>query len=94
MDIVNNKKESRFEIAFPDGEYAVLTYRWLKGSMVLMHTLVPAAHRGKGFGDMLVKYVLDYVRAQNLKIIVYCPFVTIYLKKHPEYNDLLKPLNP
>ena len=89
MEIVNNKKEYRFEIAFPDGEYAVLTYRWLKGSMVLMHTLVPPAHRKQGIGAELVKYVLDYARSQNLKIIVYCPFVAKYLKEHPEYNNLI-----
>lgn len=89
MEIINNKEKSQFEISFPDGEYAVLTYRWLKGSMVLMHTLVPAAHRKQGIGAELVKYALDYARSQNLKIIVYCPFVAKYLKDHPEYNNLI-----
>jgi predicted GNAT family acetyltransferase len=59
--------------------------------MVLMHTLVPEAHRGQGIGAALTKYVLDYARAQHLKIIVYCPFVIKYMKDHPEYNDLLNP---
>jgi predicted GNAT family acetyltransferase len=89
MEVVNNKKQYRFEIALPDGEYAILEYRWLKGSMALMHTLVPVTARGKGIASMLIKYVLDYARAQNLKIINYCPFVTIFLNKHPEYNDLV-----
>jgi predicted GNAT family acetyltransferase len=90
MEVVNNKKEFCFEIALPDGEYARLTYRWLKGNMVLMHTLVPASQRGKGVGAVLVKYVLDYVRAQNLKAIVYCPFVAKYLESHPEYKDIIE----
>ena len=89
MEIINNKQQYRFEITLPDGEIAKLEYRWLKGSMVLMHTFVPVSARGKGTGATLVKYVLDYVRKQNLKIIVYCPFVELYLKKHPEYNDLI-----
>lgn len=89
MEIVNNKKQFRFELPLEDGEYAELDYRWLKGSMVLMHTVVPASARGKGLGGILVKYVLDYARTQHLKIIVYCPFVTKYLETHPEYNDLL-----
>jgi len=76
-------------MALPGGEIAVLQYRWLKGSMVLMHTLVPSSNRLKGVGSTLVKYVLDYVRTQNLKIVVYCPFVTKYIKDHPEYNDLI-----
>jgi len=91
MDIVNNKKLFRFEILLPDGEYAILEYRWLKGSMVLMHTLVPVAARGKGIASMLIKYVLDYAKAQHFKIIVYCPFVAKYMKAHPEYNDLIDP---
>lgn len=89
MEIVNNKKQFRFELPIENGEYAELDYRWLRGSMVLMHTVVPVSARGKGLGATLVKYVLDYVRQQNLKIIVYCPFVTKYLKDHPEYNDLV-----
>lgn len=87
--MINNKKEFRFEIALPDGEIARMDYRWLKGNIVLMHTLVPASGRGKGVGAALVKSVLDYIRAQNLKMIVYCPYVTKYLNEHPEYKDLL-----
>jgi predicted GNAT family acetyltransferase len=89
MDITNNKRQFRFEIQFPDGEIAELDYRWLKGSMVLMHTIVPTSQRMKGIGAKLVKYVLDYAREHHLKIIVYCPFVAKYVKEHPEYNDLV-----
>ena len=89
MEVVNNKRAFRFEILLPDGEYATLTYRWLKGNMVLMHTLVPAAARGKGAGGVLVRYVLDYARQHNLKIVVYCSFVTAFLKSHPGYEDLV-----
>ena len=91
MEVVNNKKQFQFQVTLPDGEVAVLQYRWLKGSMVLMHTLVPASGRGKGVGAVLVKYVLDYARSHHLKIIIYCPFVEQYVKKHPEYNDLIDP---
>lgn len=88
MEIVNNKKLFRFEILLPDGEYAFMTYRWLKGKMVLMHTYVPPRARGKGVGSTLIKGVLDYVRQQHLGIIVYCPFVEKYIDTHPEYMDL------
>lgn len=89
MEVINNKKEFRFEIQLPDGEFARLDYRWLKGSIVLMHTVVPKSAQGKGVGAFLVKYVLDYIRQNGLKMIVYCPFIVKYLEKHPEYNDLL-----
>ncbi len=89
MEFSNNKKEFRFEAQLPDGEFARLDYRWLKGNMVLMHTVVPESGRGKGVGAALVKYVLDYVRAHDLKVVVYCQFVAKYMKLHPEYDDLL-----
>ena len=93
MEIINNKKQFRFEIAMPDGEIAELDYRWLKGSMVLMHTIVPVSARKQGIGGMLVKYVLDYARDNHLKIIIYCPFVAKYVHEHPEYKDLVEDIN-
>lgn len=84
ITVTNNKKLFRFEAQLPDGEYITLDYRWLKGSMVLMHTLVPAAARGTGLGGEFVRQVLDYVKEQNLEIIVYCSFVAKYIAEHPQ----------
>jgi predicted GNAT family acetyltransferase len=89
MEIINNKRQSQFELKLPDGEIAVLTYRWLKGSMVLMHTAVPKSGQNKGVGSAIAKYALENARTHNLKIVVYCPFVAAYMKRHPEYNDLI-----
>ncbi len=89
LKVVNNKKNFRFEIHFENGESAILEYRWLKGSMVLMRTLVPENMRGKGIGGALVKYVLEHARKHHLKVIVYCPFVSKYIQDHPEYADLV-----
>ena len=90
MVVTNNKKQFRFEVLLPDKEYATLSYRWLKGSMVLMHTLVPGPGRGKGIGSVLAKHVLEYAREHNLKIIVYCAFVSKFIKAHPEYKELIE----
>lgn len=91
MQVINNKERFRYEIALDNGEFAYLEYRWKKGDMVLMHTLVPKESRGKGYAAMLVKYVFEDLRNRGLKAIVYCPFVTAYLKKHTEYSDLVAP---
>jgi len=89
MNITNNKRMFRFEALLPDGEIASLEYRWLKGSMVLMHTMIPAAARGSGIGAQLVAHVLEHARAHNLKIIVYCSYVQHYIDSHTGYTDLL-----
>ena len=73
----------------PDSEVASIEYRWLKGSMVLMHTFIPVSARGSGIGELLVTHVLDHVRAHNLKIIVYCSYLQHYLATHEGYTDLV-----
>ncbi len=79
----------RFEAMLPDGEMASLEYRWLKGSMVLMHTLIPVSARGSGIGTQLVSYVLEHARSHSLSIIVYCSYVQHFIDTHVEYSDLL-----
>lgn len=87
--IVNNEKQSRFEVKLDDGEYAFLEYRWYKGDLALMHTVVPEDKQGQGIASQLAKHALAFARREKLKIMVYCPYVAAYLKKHPEYNDLV-----
>ena len=87
--VTNNKKAFKFEITLPDSEVAFIEYRWLKGNIVLMRTLVPTSARGQGLGSFLAKYVLDYARDQNLKVVVYCAFIAKYIENHGEYNNLV-----
>jgi uncharacterized protein len=90
MTITNNKRQFRFEIdkeGFDDP--ATLDYRWLKGSMVLMKTWVPLNLRGAGLGKKLAIHALEHARTHRLKIIVYCPFIELFIKNHPEYEELL-----
>jgi predicted GNAT family acetyltransferase len=39
--------------------------------------------RGRGLGDLLAKAGIDAARAEGLGLVVTCPFVRVYLKKHP-----------
>jgi len=55
-----------------------------------MHTFVPESLEGRGLASALAKFALEYAKGKNLQVIVYCPFVATYLKRHPEYNFLVK----
>jgi Predicted acetyltransferase len=66
-----------------DGETAVLVYERRPTSLVLVHTEVPPALRGRHFGDALAKAALDAADAEGLSVVVVCPFVNAYLRKHP-----------
>jgi predicted GNAT family acetyltransferase len=90
LQVIDNKRLYRFEIALPDSEIATLEYRWRKAAMALMHTIVPASQRGHGVGAILVKYALENARARHFKVLPYCSYVVDYLAQHPEYSDVVE----
>ena len=87
-EVRNNTALNRFELDV-DGHLAVSYYRLAPGVITFTHTEVPPALGGRGVGSTLVRGALDLVRAQGLKVVSKCPFVSAYLGKHPEFNDLL-----
>ena len=89
MTVTDRPAELRYEIEV-DGEVAgFLLYRREPGVLELVHTDVDPKWEGKGVGGALVKGALDDIRARGLKIRPFCPFVRAYLRRHPEYEDLV-----
>jgi len=79
----HNLAEGQFEIAV-DGQTAILQYRRTGESIRLIHTEVPEPFRGRGLATQLARAALDYAHFNKLKVIAVCPFVKLYLEKHPE----------
>jgi len=89
MTVTDRPDQLRYEIEV-DGEIAgFLLYRREPGVLELVHTDVDPKWEGQGVGAALVKGALDDVRARGLKMRPYCPFVAAYLRRHPEYEDLV-----
>lgn len=86
--VTNNEKEQRFEILEGD-HLGYLEYRFYKNNIAMMHTFVPDELEGRGIASALAHYALEWAREHQKPVIVYCPFVAAYLKRHPEYNELL-----
>jgi predicted GNAT family acetyltransferase len=87
-DVTNNKQKSRFEITV-DGHTAVMEYMPSDGQIAVTHTEVPDALEGQGLGSMLAKAALEHARSNGLKVVPYCEFLAGYLKRHPEYSDVV-----
>jgi predicted GNAT family acetyltransferase len=85
----NNTALNRFELEV-DGDVAVAYYRRTAGVITFVHTEVPQALSGQGVATKLIRGALDMVRAQGLEVVPQCPFVSAFMGKHPEYNDLLR----
>ena len=86
--IRDNTALSRFELD-AGGQPAFLRYRLAGNVMSLDHTETPVAARGRGIASELIKGALQMIRADGQKVIAGCGFVVDYLRKHPEYADLV-----
>jgi uncharacterized protein len=88
--VVHNPVHSRFE-ATVEGQRCICQYRVYGKLMMLTHTGVPHALRGRGIAAALVRTALDHARAQGLKVRPDCSYVEAYMQRHPETLDLLNP---
>lgn len=72
-----------------NGQTALLEYRQRGNKLALTHTEVPDELEGQGIGSQLARAALEHARAGNLKVEPWCGFVSAYMRRHPEYNELL-----
>lgn len=57
--------------------------------MIIEHTEVSDALRGKNIGYELVHAGVEYARHHGIKIIPVCPFARSVFQKKPDFNDVL-----
>ena len=77
--------------AFVDGKAAGLIRYTRDGDTITMvHTDVEPKWEGHGVGSALVQGALDDVRAHGLKVRPLCPFVAAYIRRHPEYEEIVQ----
>lgn len=90
IEIVHNRLAKRFEVEL-DPYVAILTYRIADEGkkMIITHTGVPPALSGQGIAGKLAVKALTYARDEQLGVIPVCPFVSGYIERHPEYQDLV-----
>ncbi|MGG5818384.1 GNAT family N-acetyltransferase [Falsiroseomonas sp. HW251] len=88
--VTDNATGHRFEMPVGD-EVAFVEYRRDGATLVLTHTEVPEALNGQGVGSRLARGVLDLLRAQGRRAASECSFVNAYVKRHPDYRDVVEP---
>ncbi|MEQ8581831.1 MAG: GNAT family N-acetyltransferase [Marinoscillum sp.] len=52
-------------------------------------TSVPREFRNLGIAGQLVEAGLTFAREQNMKVKTTCSYAADYVKRHPEYQDLI-----
>jgi predicted GNAT family acetyltransferase len=85
----DNTALSRYELD-AEGAVAFANYRRAPGTVIITHTETPRALRGRGVASELVRGALQLIRADGNKVVAGCGFVVDYLRKHPEFSDLVR----
>lgn len=86
--VTDNAERQRYEMPVAGG-LAFVAYRRAGDVLTLDHAEVPSALEGQGLGSRLVKATLDDIRARGLKVVPRCGFVRAYMRRHPEFIDLV-----
>lgn len=91
FQLSDNPERHRFELHVGKELAAFSEYNVLKTGLLFTHTEVLPAFEGRGIGSAIARYALDEVRRRSAQAIPVCPFIASYLRKHPEYQDLVSP---
>lgn len=71
-------------------ETLVLEYQYLSSQIIdFTYTYVPWKYRNQGLGSYLVAQSLQRIKEEGIRVKASCPFVSNYLKEHPEYEELM-----
>ncbi|TGE25036.1 N-acetyltransferase [Hymenobacter aquaticus] len=88
LPLIDNGGSHRFELTVNHAT-AFMEYGEREGALALFHTEVPGQLEGQGVGTALVEKVLAEAARRQQPLIPLCPFVTSYLKRHPEWQRLV-----
>ena len=88
IELIDNTDKSRFEVEIQD-KMAIMDYKKKDNKLYILHTEVPKEFEGKGIASAMVKKVLNLIKEKDMKLVSLCPFVSGYIKRHPEYKSLV-----
>ena len=73
-----------------DGHESEMTYSRASAQLIIIdHTDVDPALKGRGVGQALVRRAVDDARRESFKIIPLCPFAKAQFERHPEWRDVV-----
>jgi predicted GNAT family acetyltransferase len=89
VSVRDNPEDLRYELVVDGEVVGEILYRRYPDRIVLVHTEISPSLEGQGLAGRLVHDALDDIRTRGLRVVPICPFVRGYLRRHPEYEDLV-----
>jgi predicted GNAT family acetyltransferase len=88
-ELRNDRTRSRYEMD-EQGQTSWADYRLSGGRLYLDHVESPPGLRGTGAAGRLMAALAADVRAQGLRITPICGYAAAWLRRSPEFRDLLE----
>ncbi|MBA1279633.1 MULTISPECIES: GNAT family N-acetyltransferase [Pseudomonadaceae] len=85
----HDKDQQRYLLDIEGETLGFAAYREDGDSLVFTHTEVDPSLEGQGMGSVLIRQSLDDARQRSKRIVPVCGFVAAYVKKHPDWNDII-----
>jgi uncharacterized protein len=89
VKVTDQPEQGRYEGYVGDTLAGIVEYVDVDGERALRHTEVFDAFEGKGVGGALARGVLDDLRAREIKVRPFCPFIAGWIRRHPDYLDIV-----
>jgi predicted GNAT family acetyltransferase len=86
-------ESSRFTIAVEGQTVGLTEFADRDGQRVFTHTEVADEFEGRGLATILIGEALQATRETGKRIIAVCPMVAAYIDKHPEFADVVDPVD-
>ena len=87
--LIHNEEKKCFQFEI-DGHVPRIEYIQTKDEIYLTHTEVPKQLEGQGVGGALVAAALREVELLGKALVPLCPFVAMYIKRHPDWKRIVK----
>jgi predicted GNAT family acetyltransferase len=91
VTVLRDDGRHRYIAFVGDAVAGFLAYRDHDGVRDLLHTEVDGAFGGRGIGTALAQFALDDIRDGGGAMVPSCPFVRSWVRRHPDYIDLVRP---
>ena len=88
LEVTHNPGENRFE-TWIAGYPSKLDYIQDGKNFVITHVGVHPELRGQGVAGRIVQVSLEYAKEHALRVIPMCSYAAAYIRRHPEYAELL-----
>jgi predicted GNAT family acetyltransferase len=89
--VTDNPAASRYELHVGTELAGFVDYRLRDHdtAISLVHTQVEPAFQGAHLAPHLARFSLDDAPRRGLAVLPFCPYISSWIKKHPEYAELV-----